>query len=392
MDANEPGAEIGRFRALVLADPTLQDVLGAYQTAGEFVPAAIALAHSRSIEISPETMLAATRPDPIGLSRWSFAGPTGLVPQKGWLPVAVRSAPGGPIVDWAFFGDRALREPFYEGSVRRALDRPLNRLARHCTPLSALVADASGALRPSGFIFHMSRCGSTLVSQMLAADPRNLVISEAAPLDAVIRLNAAGGDAHVTSFQAMVAALGRRRGPEERLFVKLDSWHALLLPLFRRAFPDVPWVFLYREPAAVLASQMTQRGIQTLPGYLPPALSDLTADDGEDPDAYCAKLLRATCGAVIRPFGEGGGLLVNYNELPAALWTRILPHFGVETRDAERARMAEAAQFDAKNPSFRFVGSSWSREDASAGEALADRYLHPVYGALEALRLGGQGA
>ena len=40
----------------------------------------------------------------------------------------------------------------------------------------------------------MSRCGSTLVSQMLAALPQNIVISEAAPIDAVVQLNRAQPD------------------------------------------------------------------------------------------------------------------------------------------------------------------------------------------------------
>src|SRR5438874_313448 len=42
-------------------------------------------------------------------------------------------------------------------------------------------------LRPSGLIFHMSRCGSTLVSQMLAALPANIVVSEAPPIDAIVQ-------------------------------------------------------------------------------------------------------------------------------------------------------------------------------------------------------------
>jgi hypothetical protein len=36
---------------------------------------------------------------------------------------------------------------------------------------------------PDGFVFHMSRCGSTLVAQMLAVVPDHVVVSEAEPLD-----------------------------------------------------------------------------------------------------------------------------------------------------------------------------------------------------------------
>jgi hypothetical protein len=52
----------------------------------------------------------------------------------------------------------------------------------------------------------------------------------------------------------MVAALGQARAGETRLFLKLDCWHMRDLPLFRRAFPNTPWVFLYRDPVEVLVS------------------------------------------------------------------------------------------------------------------------------------------
>ena len=47
--------------------------------------------------------------------------------------------------------------------------------------------EQSPGLPPSGFIFHMSRCGSTLAARMLAASPRNIVLSEADPIDYVLR-------------------------------------------------------------------------------------------------------------------------------------------------------------------------------------------------------------
>ena len=48
----------------------------------------------------------------------------------------------------------------------------------------------------------------------------------------------------------------------------------------RRAFPDVPWVFLFREPVQVLASHLRQRGAHMVPGAIDPALFGL--DPGID--------------------------------------------------------------------------------------------------------------
>jgi hypothetical protein len=130
--------------------------------------------------------------------------------------------------------------------------------------ISDFVKAAEPGPAPDGLVFHMSRCGSTLVAQMFAALPDSMVVSEPPPLDDVLQISLLGGaDTAIAALRAMSAAFGRRGG---RPFVlKLDAWHALALPLFRRAFPDTPWVFLYRDPVEVLVSHMRQRGSQMLP-------------------------------------------------------------------------------------------------------------------------------
>ncbi len=128
----------------------------------------------------------------------------------------------------------------------------------------------------------MSRCGSTLLSQMLAALPEHVVLSEAGPLDTVLQLHfrepSVTDEERIGLLRAMMSALGQpRTGRERRLFVKLDSWHTLHLPLIRRAFPGVPWIFLFRNPVEVLVSHRRLRGGQALPGVLPPELFGLRA-------------------------------------------------------------------------------------------------------------------
>lgn len=124
-------------------------------------------------------------------------------------------------------------------------------------------------------------------------------------------------------FRTLVMAYGRRRaGSERHTFVKLDSWHTLALPLFRRAFPSVPWLFLYREPIEVLVSQMRQRGTQMVAEIMPPSLYGIDNAGGMRAEEYCARVLNRICTAVIDNYGAGGGLLVNYRELPGAIWTR----------------------------------------------------------------------
>lgn len=345
----------------------------------------------------PKSTLAASPPDPLGQARWlAPLGQGSSWPPSPWLPIKV--APGGSeiFVDWAYFGAGPLTEPFFEGSIRRALSHPFNALFRYRMTLRDFLApvDSEDSLQPSGFILHMSRCGSTLAAQMLAALPQNIVVSEAAPIDAVVQLARRWpqlpAEQHSRMLAAMIAAYGRRRAGDERhYFVKLDSWHTLALPLFARAFPSVPWVFLYREPVEVLVSQMHQRGTQMVPEFMPPALYGIEGADGMASEEYCARVLEKICRAVVDHVGDGRGLLINYRELPEALFTKVLPHFGMTFDDSERETMRLAAQRDAKAPSFTFAVDAEAKQRQASEQlrALAERHLGAVYRELEALRV-----
>jgi hypothetical protein len=240
----------------------------------------------------------------------------------------------------------------------------------------------------------MSRCGSTLVSQMLAALPSNIVVSEANPIDTVLQAPYwrpdAGEDRQARWLAAAVGALGQKRsGDEQRYFLKLDCWHTLALPLFRRAFPAVPWVFLYRDPVEVMVSQVRMPGTQMLPQRIGPNLYGIERSYGPGTEEdYYARVLAKVCEPVLRHHGDGGGLLVNYRELPEALFTAILPHFGVTCSEADRAAMAEAARFDAKTPGVAFAADSEAKQRKASEtiRAATARWLDDPYRRLEVLR------
>ncbi|SEC28773.1 hypothetical protein SAMN05519104_1095 [Rhizobiales bacterium GAS188] len=313
-----------------------------------------------------------------------------------WVPTQLRWTPAGALVDWCHLGELRFTAPFFEQTIGKAMAHPFNLLFGHSTPLATLEHEEF-ELRPAGLIFHMSRCGSTLVTQMLAALRRNVVLSEPGPLDQIVRAPSrqvgATADMLVHWLRAMTAAFGRRRYKEERdLFIKFEAWHVLLLPLIRRAFPDVPWVFLYRHPVEVMASLARLQSKQMFPGSIDPALIglDLPRSAAMSADLYGAVLLEQICGAAIAHHGIiGGGLLLAYRELPEAALTRMLTHFGLRYGTDELSRMREAALRDAKRPDLRYADESEAkRRDASAEiRDLAATRLAPLYDRLEALRL-----
>jgi hypothetical protein len=392
------GDELARFRTLVLGDAALQERLRAPDDTDHFIALALETARDCGFQLGADDLRMAMRRLPgIDGAGEDEVRETSL-PPRGWLPVGTSWQHGELYLQWSYFGERRLREPFFEGDVQRSQFKPFSRLFRHWTPISRL-ADwlrDHPALRPSGFIFHMSRCGSTLVSQMLAALDRTVVVSEAAPIDAVVRGRDARpdlGDAEHGRWLAwMIAALGQpRTGNETDYFIKLDCWHTLALPLFRRVFPDVPWIFLYRDPVEVLVSQLRMPGIHMIPGMLGPNLFGLEPFiDHETRQDYCARVLARICEPVLDHHPDGAGLLVNYRQLPQALWTTIMPHFRADCGERDRALMADAARFDAKTPGFEFVSDSDAkqREASASVRTVAEARLGELYRRLEQSQMG----
>lgn len=313
-----------------------------------------------------------------------------------WTPARIHWERGYPMVSWCYLGQERFLDPFFEQTIDKRLRLPFNLLFQHETPLDTLLElqEVEPGLPPTGFIFHMSRCGSTLVAQVLAALAQNIMISEAGPVDAVLRTN--WRDPRITAEQriawlrALLSAYARpRQNAEQHFFVKFDSWHALELPLIQAAFPDVPWIFLYRDPVQVLVSHQRQRGGQMVHGLLPPQWLGLepVSIGAVSLDEYSARVLQRICEAALA-FHNARARLVNYQQLPAAIWGSIAEHFSVTFADAELAALHKAAQFDAKNPSLNFAPDTQEKERMATADLrqLAERWLMPVYAALEARR------
>ncbi|MCL6305231.1 hypothetical protein M4Q69_11580, partial [Streptococcus agalactiae] len=89
-----------------------------------------------------------------------------MQPGPHWHPARVTGAGEDAEIAWARFGADGLRHSFFADSAAAARARPLNRLLRPVTRLADL-PPPDGAADPAGFVFHMSRCGSTLIAQML---------------------------------------------------------------------------------------------------------------------------------------------------------------------------------------------------------------------------------
>ena len=313
-----------------------------------------------------------------------------------WMPIRFCWRGQDPFVDWCYMGVDRFTAPFFSDTIQRRLSNPFSLLFRHQTPIEFLgeLCLTAEVVPPTGFIFHMSRCGSTLVSQMLAALPTSIVISEAPPIDAVIetRLASTADRQRPEWLKWMIGALGRRRNAAERdLFIKFDSWNLLELDFIRSVYPTVPWIFLYRDPVEVIVSHMRQRGSQTVPGAMEKLLPGLSISDALQMPAeeYCARVLARVCEAALEHADDDRGLFVNYDQLPGSVTGCIANHFGLSLSSDEVDTINRAARFDAKTPQMTFEPDS-VRKRAAESEATRDAaavWLDPLYERLENIRL-----
>ena len=184
--------------------------------------------------------------------------------EHGYIPINVDPQDGEHRIIWLNVGDYQFTESKFRYSIQRLTAEPQSH-ERFATDIRLLesVEFLQDTLYPSGFIFHMSRCGSTLLAKAMARVPEHIVIDEGTPLNDGLWHYFTNGwqspvamrQENLTLFRNMVFALGRRRTAEQQTyFVKLRSWNVIFIDFIMRAFPDVPCLFIYREPEEVIVS------------------------------------------------------------------------------------------------------------------------------------------
>jgi hypothetical protein len=113
-------------------------------------------------------------------------------------------------------------------------------------------------------------------------------------------------------------------------------------------------------------SQLRSRAAWLVPGMIRHGLPGL--DPAMPAEEYIARALGAICGAASDGLRRGGGLALDYKELPGASWGAMAAHFGIAPDAAEAARMVETAQFNAKNPGMFFERDTESKQMKATAE------------------------
>ena len=199
-------------------------------------------------------------------------------------------------------------------------------------------------------------------------------------------------DQRATWLRWIVGAFGRKRtGTETGYFIKFDSWSLIDLDLIERAFPHVPWIFLYRNPVEVMVSQLKGPGVQMIRGSIDRLLPGLPITETLQMPAeeYCARVIGRFCEMALLHSDRRNAKLVEYTELPGAVTGVIADHFGITFSPDDVKILSTAAKFDAKTPQMNFTPDSQAKKNTASDAVLraAAEFTDPFYNRLRVKQL-----
>lgn len=276
-------------------------------------------------------------------------------------------------VSWGELTPADIRDPFFAQTIYR-MRAEGGGLAESTTDIEALLCREREAppCVPSGFIFHMSRCGSTAVANALRQLSGAVVVSEAPAMNAALSLVETGRYPERQSevVRAVISAMGRCRASAAAPYiVKFSSWNVLHLPFLRTIWPTVKWVFLFRHPVEVMVSTLSAppEWLGRKSNYFKPVFGWTRAKARRMSDEeYCATVLGGLCRFAERMIGDMGRA-IDYERIDVDAVADVAGYFGCAVSDAERQAIAASLQTYSKDAD----GGAFSPDDAAKRLAAA---------------------
>ena len=284
---------------------------------------------------------------------------------RNWFPIKLLTQEEPHLCQWMFMGDKKFTEPFFDETILWCKSFRESKDFFKSTSSLEMLQLWSGdiiSIQPTAFIFHVSRCGSTLLSQLLSLEAKHIVLSEVPFLDELLRLPF--NEQHNLSveqsdyyFKEAIRFYGQMRNAEEsHLFIKLDSWHLLFYDRIRKLYPNVPFVILYRSPADIIRSQQRARGMQSVPGLIEREIFGFADSDfTPDLDLHMSRVLEKYFTQILRIIkADTNLLLADYDEGICEIARQLLSLVGIQPGEQYSEKMKERMEFDGKRPSFFF--------------------------------------
>ncbi len=283
-----------------------------------------------------------------------------------WIPTKLVEKDNEVYFEWLYLADIPFAEPFFEETIAKCRSHNYNSNRFKLVSTAANIIDWSKELDfvdLKGLVFHVSRCGSTMLSQSLATSPENIMISEAPLIDQILRSNAFDENAKTVLLQSVLKFLGQKRFPEQKhLIIKLDAWSIFEASYLRSIFPKIPFALLYRDPADVLKSHQKMAGMHMVPSLIPPSVFGITSKEIEEVNykQYQALVLEKYFRAFLDFYEKDQNVvMLNYNDGMKNVIERFISFIAINYSDNEMNAMLERLKKHSKNESAVFTGDSY---------------------------------
>lgn len=199
-----------------------------------------------------------------------------------WLPVKLYQQNEEWLLDWIFMNDVPFTRPFFDETIsafktKNSLEQ--NPKTKRTSTLDFLfeVADFVEAVPVELFIFHTSRCGSTLITQALCIDKTKIVVPEYLMIDAILRMNETDNcitlEKRHKLLKALIRVIGQKRFKEQQsMVIKLESWQFIFFNDLKKLFPESKQCIIFRDPDATFSSIQKMPAMQFVPEIVNPEL------------------------------------------------------------------------------------------------------------------------
>ena len=293
-----------------------------------------------------------------------FEGTARLAFEDDWTPLSLhQTSDSTSAVMWAKIGVGPFHHPFFNTDVQERL-----KTAQWFIGTSQSLWDyaiRSPGVPLKGIVWHMSRCGSTLARNLLAATERSVAIGEPSLINSIVSNfidEPTNGEATTTLHSAMNCFVRPDENRLQRAYLKCTSWNVLESKAMHEAMPSIPGIFIHRDPLLVLAS--IARGA---PGWANED-SFLIGKYGIEPSVEklerAANILAAYLRAALEAESQGFCRLVAYPDIIDRFIDGDLPeYFGYEVHPDTRKRMLESCTHNSKDLTQSFASDTDSKRE-----------------------------
>lgn len=287
-----------------------------------------------------------------------------------WLPYRYHAKSRS--IHWCLPAGHAT-EPFQDETISRYRQTILvNQFITPKTALSLLdiQAQAVQSITPAGFIFHLSRCGSTLLSGCLSELDTTSIFSESPVLTEILLDKTVGETAQQKYLQQLIDLQASVFPERPDVVIKWNAWDIFRWELIRAIYPQVPIIFLVRNPVEILASHQKLAG-RHMSGD--PAIADLYSActvlelDGGILDKRIAVLRRLLL-AMSKKTSDSNTRVIDYQQLNEMQLVQVATFFGCELNASGRLKIQKRMAHHSKTPGQVFIDDTIQKQNCFTPE------------------------